>query len=279
MRPIKYFVTIDGRPVDLRTASQLTGIKQITIYKRLRLLHPGEPLETILLPIGHPRWDNPNYPKYTWDGVSLTSRQWAERLGINVRTMRTRISVRGICSETFTSGKIRRSGKLYTCNGESLTISQWVAKLGISKQRIHQRLDRYPLEEALSAVSHRPNGGGRPCKVIEWDGHQMTKRQWAAHLGVTFHQFNYRYRCYGLSERTFKPPTGTEPSDWIESISFARSGKRGRPPAIIKWDGKAMTVKQWAASLNITVPALHARLRLYGISERTFRCPALNYVI
>lgn len=45
---------------------------------------------------------------------------------------------------------VRPNGKRYTAHGQTMTISQWSAHLGISRQRVHQRLKKMPVDEALS---------------------------------------------------------------------------------------------------------------------------------
>lgn len=44
----------------------------------------------------------------------------------------------------------RRTTRFYTLNGETLTVSEWAKKIGISHESMRKRINKWPLEKALT---------------------------------------------------------------------------------------------------------------------------------
>jgi AraC-like DNA-binding protein len=81
--------------------------------------------------------------KVTMDGVTLTIREWSEKLGCNPETLRTRLQT---CLPEV--ALVRRFG-LVTYDGLSLTIREWAERLGCNYTSLWSRLQRHPPEVAL----------------------------------------------------------------------------------------------------------------------------------
>jgi WhiB family transcriptional regulator, redox-sensing transcriptional regulator len=89
-----------------------------------------------------------------WSGLALTTKQWAERLGIPVGTIRTRLRAGWSVERALTEppGTNLRQIHRIEFNGESLTLREWSARVGINEGTLGARLNNYgwSIERALS---------------------------------------------------------------------------------------------------------------------------------
>lgn len=117
---------------------------------------------------------------YTFNGETLTIRQWAEKTGLSYSLVYNRISRGWPVSDAVTLTKaaarernrIRRAFNapnihkappkrglapiLYEYNGESLSLSEWSRRTGIKKVTLYKRIrEGWPIAQALRPGDHR----------------------------------------------------------------------------------------------------------------------------
>ena len=102
-----------------------------------------------------------NNKKFTFNGETLTLSEWADKLHISRHTLWGRIKIHHMSIEqalTMPVGASRGKNhfaKLITFNGETLNQKQWAERLGMHPTSLQRRLDRMPVEEALTLPKKR----------------------------------------------------------------------------------------------------------------------------
>lgn len=129
------------------------------------------------------------------DGLKLTVVQWASHLQISPNTLYVRL-LRGYPVEEALK-PVKPYRRKFTFNGRSLPIATWAKKIGISAHTLYQRLKHgFSFEQALAhpfRKKRRPSG-----RIIEFNGQQLTMREWANQLGMSENVLCHRF-MYGFS--------------------------------------------------------------------------------
>ena len=90
----------------------------------------------------------------------------------------------------------------------------------------------------------------------------MTAKEWAEGLGITPASFVQRLRKYGYSDKTFKR----------QKNQYQSPNER-----LITWNGKTLSVANWARHLGINERTLRGRLRRYGM--KALEMPPANNAV
>jgi hypothetical protein len=184
----------------------------------------------------------------------------------------------------------KREPKQYTCNGETLTASEWAKKLGRSRERIRQRLEKYPVEVALYAVPPAPplRTGRFPEKRRTCNGETLTTKEWAEKLKITVDTLRYRLKhsspeivlsgnwerrrkMYVLDDQAMTLPQWAEKMGTSLDIAYMRiraaTGRigAGRPSKLLEFNGETRTLVGWAKKLGLTTACLIYRLEHHPI--------------
>lgn len=86
----------------------------------------------------------------TYNGRTQTFSQWCEELGINPKTMKSRLDQGGWSIDRAFSTKDNANVKLITYNGVTKSVSDWCKDVGLSSSTFYYRLNRgWPIEKAL----------------------------------------------------------------------------------------------------------------------------------
>jgi hypothetical protein len=133
----------------------------------------------------------PEQPKpcalYTYNGRTLTPREWAEETGLKIEVIYNRAK-RGMPLDA----PCREFMRVYHYNGRSLPIHQWAKELGINKSTLNSRLrSGCSFEKAVTF-------DGR-AQLYEHNGRKMTLRDWAQELGTTPRNIRRRIKKCGMS--------------------------------------------------------------------------------
>lgn len=132
-------ITHEGKTLSVSQWAAATGLDKKTIRDRLR---DGLPASEVLRP-------SPDKITLTHDGRALTVLEWSDELGIAATTIRRRLAAGESAEDVL--GPLRRTrGKLYTRGDVSLTLTQWAHRLGISSGALAERIEKWPLDVALS---------------------------------------------------------------------------------------------------------------------------------
>jgi hypothetical protein len=92
----------------------------------------------------------------TYQGKSLTIKEWAEKYGINEKTIYERLQRGWPIDQALTKPSKPfnpRPSRFLTYQGETLCLADWARKTGISKQLIRYRLEKgLPADQVLNPV-------------------------------------------------------------------------------------------------------------------------------
>ncbi|RGP37699.1 hypothetical protein [Pseudotabrizicola alkalilacus] len=110
--------------------------------------------------------------RHTYDGESLTLKEWSVRTGLAEGTLRSRLFAHWPIERALTEpsgqqarrprkeqprpAKAGKPGITLTHAGETMTLKQWAARLGLSKPTINKRLRMgLPIDQVLSSQNMR----------------------------------------------------------------------------------------------------------------------------
>jgi group I intron endonuclease len=180
-------ITYQGETKALGEWSELLGVTKSTLRERITQ-YAGDLDKAFNVGV--------KAATYSVDGISLTLREWAERLGEKYVTLYMRLhkgrmspEVALVPRDEFIKGKANRPrkessmAKKYTHAGETLTLKQWGEKLGVTAASLYSRIHSqgWPLDEALTTASVQ----GRRPDTYEFRGEQRSAAEIAAALGVS----------------------------------------------------------------------------------------------
>lgn len=239
----------------------------------------------------------PDENTYTLDGLSLTTSQWADRLGITVRQLRWRLArwpVERALTEPRTECLLRSGNVIKNA-------AEWARQIGITQQLLHMRMRRgYTLEEVLDW----DNARSAPALHTVGD-RSMTLSMWAVASGLAPSTLRVRmYRGMTLEEAISTAPGATREykdvtvngeaqclSEWARRLGISREairsrimtgwtpeeacstpkgqtpprlGRRqstGRPSLQVEWGGVTHTFKEWMAITGLSRGGVEARIR------------------
>lgn len=77
--------------------------------------------------------------------------------------------------------------RLITFRGRTQMISEWARELGIADHSLSERLNRWPLEFALTLPAQ-----GYHCRFIAYEGRSQSQAQWAREAGISVHTLRAR---------------------------------------------------------------------------------------
>lgn len=98
--------------------------------------------------------------------------------------------------------------------------------------------------------ARRPPSGPAP-KRITFKGKSLTVPEWAERLGINTNTLRMRFFNGWPIDRALSSPCRDQ----------GNRAANGRQPYVLTYDGKAMTVREWADHLGIQAQVIHYRLR------------------
>ena len=135
----------------------------------------------------------------------------------------------------------RRSNRYLTLGEETKTLAEWAEDLGVNQSTVSERLSAgWPLERALKEKLRKE-------ELLTYKGVSKTKAGWAEYLGLTIEAFTFRIAGGWPPDRLFQPK--------MKSIwGFGRKARK------LEFQGKSLTVSEWAQELNIPITTIKYRL-------------------
>ena len=146
--------------------------------------------------------------RYSFDGQSLTVREWSEQTGLRVGLISSRLAKgwsleRTLTEEPGTVLALRQNTIAH--NGVTLTEASWARRLGISRAALKYRLTQgWPLDKALS-----PELIIRRHVAFTYGGKTMTIREWAGETGIKYQTIISRMHQGWTFERAITVEPGT----------------------------------------------------------------------
>lgn len=174
-------------------------------------------------------------------------------------------------------GKRKQNGrppKLVTYKGETKPVEEWAAITGVTVAAINYRLSINVPDDMLFAKGRlkRDTYSDRDDTIkLTHDDRTMSIRQWSEYLGISIGTLRTRLRN-GLSPKHIfskeKLPTG------VPAGYFFNKRKPRDPDSInamrIEYQGKKLTIRQWAAELGISQCTIRSRFNLGMPLEQVF---------
>jgi len=157
--------------------------------------------------------------------------------------------------------KLSRGAKTYKWKGESMTGYEWAPKLGITVDTFVYRVGAWGLCERTFSKSHNAPAYG----IIEWDGKKLDPNGWAEYIGIGYTAFIGRLKKFGICELTF-----TKGRISPFSTRKIKNNFTGIPANRYTWDGKSLTIGEWAKELGVSYSCIYARYRKYGLCAEMF---------
>ena len=162
--------------------------------------------------------------KISHGGETLSLREWAEKLGLNISTLSWRLRVWPL-EKALSPGLFQRGRKKLpvptelTFDGRTMSLDAWAEEIGFSVDGLLRRIRRgCPIEEIL-----KPDGRGRhswKSVLLTKDGRTQNLTDWAKELGIS---------VSGLSRRISRNPGQA----W--DFPKFRLNKYGELPEFKKW--------------------------------------------
>jgi len=178
--PVEKIYSYNGHSLTLEGWSKKLGIARGTLYRR-RHKH-GDDLAAVLCP--ELQLAGKKARLIQIGDESKTVREWAEQCGKHLDTIYNRIRKGLVGQVVISRGRRTGYGVKVSHNGFALTQTEWAKKLGLSRERIRQRLKKYPVNEALSKVNHCI--GCRPKLFFTVGGETLSINEWSKRSGLSY---------------------------------------------------------------------------------------------
>lgn len=160
-----HFLNVGGKHKSIAELARQYGIKEQTIYCRLR---KGWPLAAALTfkPVRHQH-------TITHDGRTQTLSAWARETGIEYHTLRNRLREGWPTPAALTIKPVPPKHTL-TYGGRTQSLSAWAKQFNLDPTTLKQRIDElgWPIERALNEPTH--NRGQRTRRHINTGGQSRT---------------------------------------------------------------------------------------------------------
>lgn len=162
------YVTIPNRDFDdvcVRTGLDPEAVRE-HVRKQLKQLKQLEPIDA---PIVKANRRTPAVA-HTIGGRTMTTRQWAAHFGVSYNALNQQVFRLGSLEAAVARyDRVRKNAnapdraqptrehfdaKLITFNGETLTVDQWAARIGMNPKTLDCRLNRWPVDRALTEPLH-----------------------------------------------------------------------------------------------------------------------------
>lgn len=168
--------------------------------------------------------------------------------------------------------RLRKAGKTapsryrwITYNGETKTLKEWARIKGVMHTTLRNWLDRdgMTMDEIMTMPprlpAHKLNGAHKKAKAqkVIYDGKEWTIPDLARAHGMDKSTLRNRIVNRGMSveEALTKPIAGVY-DKYRERVKDGHL----RPPRLFEYDGKALTLSQWAEETGIPYGRLHGRI-------------------
>lgn len=165
-------LTYKGETLPLSAWARRVGINKATLDHRIT---EGWTVEDAL---ERPVRDAPEPQLLTLHGKTQTHTQWAAELELSASTIRQRKLAGKTDAEALLPVEEPDTRRVVEFRGEALTLAEWADRIGIRVSNLKIRLERLPLEEALTLPRGQP-------VLLHFGGASGTASEHARRLGVS----------------------------------------------------------------------------------------------
>jgi len=158
-------LTYKGETLPLSGWAARFGIDMKTLSQRIR--SGWDVVSALETPVRH----NPAVTMFTLHGKTQSMSAWARELGISHLTIRKR-QAEGLPVEAILSPPTPpETQREIEFDGETLTLTQWADRIGITTENLKARLDRLPIDEALTLPKGCPKQAEYRGKIASIPAH------------------------------------------------------------------------------------------------------------
>ena len=225
--------TVNGKTQSMEAWAKDSGLKYQVLWRRVK---SGMPLERALTAqdINKDRIETAKGRTLTFNGRTMTTREWASELGVSHHRMLERVKSNMTPEQMFSP---KKPDQLHTFNGKTQTAGDWGRELGVSGGAIRRRIESgMSLELALT----RKNINEARIPVFTYNGRTATLDAWSKELGIN---------------------KGALKSRLASGMSIEEAFTRKLETHEYTVHGKTQSVGAWAKELGITTDAIRYRLK------------------
>lgn len=200
---------------------------------------------------------------YTWEGLTLSTSQWARFLNIRPESFRCRFNRYGLSKKTFESNSRE---VLLTWQGETKSYKEWSEKLNISYNALKCRISKYGFTEEVFSVRAKEKS-----QLYSFNGQTKTISEWAKALNISYSSFYRRIKVFGHSN----PLAYQKRKEKMPQCKPQHQKKTGPKGQLYTWNNKTLTAQEWATELGISNSTFRKRIRQYGENSELTYSPTL----
>lgn len=183
---------------------------------------------------------------FTYDGKTLTLREWSKETGISQQVLANRVYGLKWGIERALTEPVRNHGMKFRYKERELTLREWSKESGVPENVLYGRIvgGGWSMKDALEGKSDQGSYGG---KLYEYEGKRLTLREWSELKGIPFETLAYRVRRSKMSIReAIERP--------VRSLGkLYRIGER------------ELTLKEWSVAYGVEYSLLYARVVRKGM--------------
>lgn len=233
---------------------------------------------------------------YTYKGETLTLKEWAVRLGMEWKVLRSRLDRKWSVEKAFeTTGQVRMGPepKKYSYQGRTQTLDGWAKELGIKPITLRKRISSgWTIEEALGTrvIAEKSQVGKE--RILHYRGKAQTLSAWAKELGMRKSCLESRLRSGWTVDKALTVPLGGDQevytvngeshtlSGWAKKLGVCTQCLKGRLergwsieravtataskanlPAKIPFAGEVLSISEWARRTGLSKALISLRLK------------------
>lgn len=268
-KKLSKLITFKGETHSVKEWSEKTGLSHATMSARFR----NWPIERAITEKSNAIKKSEEsvraVSKYIkFNGETLKISDWARKLNIHLSSLRERLE-RWPLEKALTTEKITISNlngktginnpisKMITFMGETKNISEWANTLNISVSTLLERMDKWPLERALTEPKNK-------IRTLTFNGETKRVSEWSKETGISVSVINSRLRKnWPIKDVLTKPPNNKDKNNPM----FGKSGKKSPRSRLICFNNKTQNLSDWAKELGISTETLRERLDKWTITR------------
>lgn len=250
----RHVYSYNGKTVTAAEWAKITGLPEATLHYRLTHKKTWTLERALTTPYSPQSGVHPTH--LTFNGETLSVKEWAEKLGIRENTLRMRIfrghDVATVLDPNVNESCIRKELNV-AFNGETHNLRTWAAITGISVQTLSLRMHSgWPVKDTLTVKVHK-----QEATRYEVRGKAKTITEWAKELGVAPSLIRARL-ARGWS---------------VERAVFLPMMKKGKIPKVFEYKGESRTIAEWAKQYGIQESVVRGRLSRGWAMKKALETP------
>jgi len=194
----RVWITHNGKTLTISDWARELGVSRQTLWMRYSSQRSQLPMEKVFQKGNFCEGNVCSGRKTsfrTYNGETLSIREWAEKLGVNKDVLWNRL--RKYPLDVVLSDSIPKREKIreISWNGKTQSVEKWAEEIGIEEVSLRNRLKRMSLEKALQP----------PGRRITYRGKTQRLNEWAKEIGIRPMTLWFRLRKMSVEEALTTP--------------------------------------------------------------------------